>query len=215
MKNSPDKNSYHHGDLKKALLEASLRILKDEGYKALSLRKAATYAGVSQSAPYRHYEDLESLYADIAEEGFRMLAERQKKLQVKYRKKPLLLFRESGVCYVEFALESPDLFRIMYGNQIESHSKYKSLVRTEDESFQIIVEIIRDCQRAGVIRTDDVVSSATSAWTMVHGIAVLLAGKQVMFRSVDLKEARRITKELIHYLYIGMKSDEGRSKHSY
>ncbi|TGK31396.1 TetR/AcrR family transcriptional regulator [Leptospira yasudae] len=215
MKNSPDKNSYHHGDLKKALLEASLRILKDEGYKALSLRKAATYAGVSQSAPYRHYEDLESLYADIAEEGFRMLAERQKQLQVKYRKKPLLLFRESGVCYVEFALESPDLFRIMYGNQIESHSKYKSLVRTEDESFQIIVEIIRDCQRAGVIRTDDVVSSATSAWTMVHGIAVLLAGKQVMFRSVDLKEARRITKELIHYLYIGMKSDEGRSKHSY
>lgn len=78
MKKSPDKNSYHHGDLKKALLEASLRILKDEGYKALSLRKAATYAGVSQSAPYRHYEDLESLYADIAEEGFRMLAERQK-----------------------------------------------------------------------------------------------------------------------------------------
>lgn len=215
MKKSPDKNSYHHGDLKKALLEASLRILKDEGYKALSLRKAATYAGVSQSAPYRHYEDLESLYADIAEEGFRMLAERQKKLQVKYRTKPLLLFRESGVCYVEFALEFPDLFRIMYGNQIESHSKYKSLVKTEDESFRIIVEIIRDCQQAGVIRTDDVVSSATSAWTMVHGIAVLLAGKQVMFRSVDLKEARRITKELIHYLYIGMKSDETSSKRSY
>ncbi|EKO14114.1 TetR/AcrR family transcriptional regulator [Leptospira kirschneri] len=215
MKKSPDKNSYHHGDLKKALLEASLRILKDEGYKSLSLRKAATYAGVSQSAPYRHYEDLESLYADIAEEGFKMLAERQKKLQVKYRTKPLLLFRESGVCYVEFALEFPDLFRIMYGNQIESHSKYKSLVKTEDESFRIIVEIIRDCQRAGVIRTDDVVSSATSAWTMVHGIAVLLAGKQVMFRSVDLKEARRITKELIHYLYIGMKSDETSSKRSY
>lgn len=103
----------------------------------------------------------------------------------------------------------------MYGNQIESHSKYKSLVKTEDESFRIIVEIIRDCQRAGVIRTDDVVSSATSAWTMVHGIAVLLAGKQVMFRSVDLKEARRITKELIHYLYIGMKSDETSSKRSY
>lgn len=210
MKNSSDKNSYHHGDLKKALLEASLRILKEEGYKALSLRKAASYAGVSQSAPYRHYEDLESLYADIAEEGFRMLSERQKKLQAKYRKKPLLLFRESGVCYVEFALEFPDLFRIMYGNQIESHSKYKSLVKTEDDSFKIIVEIIRDCQRAGVIETEDAVSSATSAWTMVHGIAVLLAGKQVMFRSVDLKEARRITKELIHYLYTGMKSATAR-----
>ncbi|MDV6235740.1 TetR/AcrR family transcriptional regulator [Leptospira ellisii] len=206
MKNAPEKNSYHHGDLKRALLDASLRILKEEGYKALSLRKAAAIAGVSQSAPYRHYEDLEALYADIAEEGFKLLSDRQRKLQSKYRKKPLLLFRESGVCYVEFALEFPDLFRIMYGNQIESHSKYKSLVKTEDDSFRIIVEIIRDCQRAGVLSTEDVLTSATSAWTMVHGIAVLLAGKQVMFRSVDLKKARKITKDLIHFLYIGMKA---------
>ncbi|PJZ70796.1 TetR family transcriptional regulator [Leptospira perolatii] len=206
MKNRLDKVSYHHGDLKKALLDASLQILKDEGYKGISLRKVANLAGVSQSAPYRHYPDLESLYADIAEEGFRMLADRQRSLQAKYAKNPLLLFRESGVSYVEFALEFPDLFRVMYGNQIESHLNYESLVRTEDESFQIIVEIIQSCKDAGIIKTDDVRLSAMSAWTMVHGIAVLLSGKQVMFRSVDLKKARKITKDLIHYLYNGMKS---------
>ncbi len=205
MKTIPDKNPYHHGDLKKALLNASLQILKEEGYKALSLRKAATLAGVSQSAPYRHYNDLESLYADIAEEGFRMLAERQRRLQSRYRKNPLLLFRESGVCYVEFALEFPDLFRIMYGNQIESHSKYESLVKTENDSFQIIVEIIQACEKAGLVKPGNTETSATSAWTMVHGIAVLLSGKQVMFRSVDLKKARKITKELIHFLHDGMK----------
>ncbi|TGK09011.1 TetR/AcrR family transcriptional regulator [Leptospira fletcheri] len=206
MKMKPDKNSYHHGDLKRALLDASIRILKEEGYKALSLRKAALTAGVSQSAPYRHYADLESLYADIAEEGFRLLSERLKSFQSRYKKRPLLLFRESGVTYVEFALEHPDLFRIMYGNQIESHSRYETLVLAENDSFRIIVEIIQDCKNAGLIRTDSVEKSATAAWTMVHGIAVLLAGKQVMFRSVDLQKARKVTKELISFLYNGMKA---------
>ncbi|TGK20088.1 TetR/AcrR family transcriptional regulator [Leptospira fluminis] len=206
MKMKQDKNSYHHGDLKRALLDASIRILKEEGYKALSLRKAALTAGVSQSAPYRHYADLESLYADIAEEGFRLLSERLKNFQSRYKKRPLLLFRESGVTYVEFALEHPDLFRIMYGNQIESHSRYETLVLAENDSFRIIVEIIQDCKNAGLIRTDSVEKSATAAWTMVHGIAVLLAGKQVMFRSVDLQKARKVTKELISFLYNGMKA---------
>lgn len=206
MKNSQEKNSYHHGDLKRALLDASIKILKEEGYKALSLRKAATLAGVSQSAPYRHYPDLESLYADIAEEGFKILAERQKKLRSKYKKRPLLLFRESGVSYVEFALENPDLFRIMYGNQIESHLKYDSLIKTEDETFQIIVEIIRDCQKAGLIPEGNTEKAATSAWTMAHGVAVLLSGQQMMFRSIEIKQARKITKDLIQFLYTGLKT---------
>ncbi|EPG72439.1 WHG domain protein [Leptospira fainei serovar Hurstbridge str. BUT 6] len=206
MKNAPDKNSYHHGDLKRALLDASIRILKEEGYKALSLRKAAMLAGVSQSAPYRHYNDLESLYADIAEEGFKLLSERQRKIQSKYRTNPLLLFREAGVSYVEFALEHQDLFRIMYGNQIESHLKYESLVRMEDDSFRIIVEIIQACETAGIIKTPSIEKSAIAAWTMVHGIAVLLSGKQVMFRSVELRKARKITKDLILFLYTGMKA---------
>lgn len=92
MKNAPDKNSYHHGDLKRALLDASIRILKEEGYKALSLRKAAMLAGVSQSAPYRHYNDLESLYADIAEEGFKLLSERQRKITVEIPNESTFVF---------------------------------------------------------------------------------------------------------------------------
>lgn len=183
-----------------------MKILKEEGYKALSLRKAATLAGVSQSAPYRHYPDLESLYADIAEEGFKILAERQKRLRTKYKKRPLLLFRESGVSYVEFALENPDLFRIMYGNQIESHLKYDSLIKTEDETFQIIVDIIKDCQKASLIPEGNAEKAATSAWTMAHGVAVLLSGQQMMFRDVEIKQARKITKDLIQFLYTGLKA---------
>ena len=68
-----DKKNYHHGGLKKALIEAGLRILKNEGFRNLSLRKVAAMAEVSVAAPYRHFRNNEELLAEIAAEGFRML----------------------------------------------------------------------------------------------------------------------------------------------
>src|SRR5260370_8363924 len=67
---------YHHGDLRAALIQAGLAILAEEGAQALTLRAAARRAGVSHSAPYRHFADKEALLAAIAEEGFTQLAQR-------------------------------------------------------------------------------------------------------------------------------------------
>jgi AcrR family transcriptional regulator len=205
MKTANEKPSYHHGDLKKALIEATLTLLKEEGYQSLSLRKISKLAGVSQSAPYRHYPDVEALIADVALEGFKLLTEKLKKVRRKFAKVPLLQFRESGVSYVEFAIKNPDLFQIMYGNQIQNHSKFDSLILAEHETFSVLIEIISDCKRAGILETKDVKKTSVAAWTMVHGIAVLLLGKQVMFRNADMKNARRITKEMIEHLYLGFK----------
>jgi AcrR family transcriptional regulator len=205
MKKAIEKPTYHHGDLKKALIEAALALLQKEGYQSLSLRKVSKMAGVSQSAPYRHYTDLESLTADIAAEGFKLLTEKLTKVKRSFSRLPLLQFRESGVSYVEFALKNPDLFQIMYGNQIPNHSKYESLIAAEEETFHVLIDIISDCQTAGILTTQDVKKTSMAAWTMVHGIAVLLLGKQVMFRNADLKKARLITKEMIEHLYLGLK----------
>ncbi len=205
MKKNTEKTTYHHGDLKKALMEASLKLLKEEGYQALSLRKVAKLAGVSQSAPYRHYPDLESLLAEIATEGFKLLAEQLKKLRTQFPNRSLLQFRESGIRYVEFALKNPDLFKIMYGNQIQDHSKYDTLIAAEEETFDVLVNIISDCKKDGLLATNDVKKTSIAAWTMVHGIAVLLSGKQMMFRKIDFKNAKTITKEMIEHLYLGMK----------
>ncbi|MBI3396316.1 MAG: TetR/AcrR family transcriptional regulator, partial [Spirochaetia bacterium] len=184
---------------------AALAILAEEGYQALSLRKAARRAGVSQTAPYRHYPDLESLYADVAAEGFKLLTAKLAKIRVRYAAHPLLQFRKSGVAYVEFALEYPDLFQIMYGNQIQNHSRHTGLVESEEATFNVLVDILTHCRDAGIIRADPVRKAAVSAWTMVHGVAVLLSGKQVMFRDADLRRARAITKDLIQHLYVGMR----------
>jgi AcrR family transcriptional regulator len=205
MKKDKDKITYHHGDLKRVLLEVAIYLLKKEGYQSLSLRKIAKLAGVSQSAPYRHYNDLEELYADIASEGFKLLTTKLKKVKTRYSKYPLLQFRESGIAYVEFAIKNPDLFQIMYGNQILSHSKYEFLIQSEEEAFLILKKILMECKEQGLIKTNEIEQASMSAWTMVHGLAVLLAGKQVMFRNIDLKNAKTITKEMIQFLYVGLK----------
>jgi AcrR family transcriptional regulator len=205
MKKDKDKITYHHGDLKRVLLEVAIYLLKKEGYQSLSLRKIAKLAGVSQSAPYRHYNDLEELYADIASEGFKLLTTKLKKVKTRYSKYPLLQFRESGIAYVEFAIKNPDLFQIMYGNQILSHSKYEFLIQSEEEAFLILKNILMECKEQGLIKTNEIEQASMSAWTMVHGLAVLLAGKQVMFRNIDLKNAKTITKEMIQFLYVGLK----------
>jgi len=205
MKKDKDKITYHHGDLKRVLLEVAIYLLKKEGYQSLSLRKIAKLAGVSQSAPYRHYNDLEELYADIASEGFKLLTTKLKKVKTRYSKYPLLQFRESGIAYVEFAIKNPDLFQIMYGNQILSHSKYEFLIQSEEEAFLILKNILMECKEQGLIKTIEIEQASMSAWTMVHGLAVLLAGKQVMFRNIDLKNAKTITKEMIQFLYVGLK----------
>ena len=71
-----EKEKYHHGDLKQALIEAGMKILREEGVNALTLRSAARSAGVSHSAPYSHFKDKQALLAAISTMGFNDLHDR-------------------------------------------------------------------------------------------------------------------------------------------
>src|SRR5919106_3067320 len=98
-------STYHHGDLRTALLQTAAKILEKQGLVALSLRELARLAGVSHNAPYRHFPDRDSLLAALAAEGFELLGDA---LQSRPR-------REMGEAYVEFALAHPERFRLMFG----------------------------------------------------------------------------------------------------
>ena len=97
-------STYHHGDLRAALLDAASRALEKEGPDAISLRDLARRADVSHNAPYRHFPDRRALFDALAEEGFALLA---RDLQGKP-------WREQAVAYVRFALANPERFRLMF-----------------------------------------------------------------------------------------------------
>src|SRR4051812_37531896 len=103
--------SYHHGDLRRALVEAAAGLLEDKGHEALSLREAARLAGVSHNAPYRHFADRDALLNAVAANGFNELGARMAEARGS------LGFRGVGEAYVAFALAHPRLFHLMFAGQ--------------------------------------------------------------------------------------------------
>ncbi|MCA9974251.1 MAG: TetR/AcrR family transcriptional regulator, partial [Anaerolineales bacterium] len=108
------KNSYHHGDLKNALIKAGIEILAKDGVGGLSLRKVAQRAGVSHAAPYAHFADKQALIAAISTEGFRQLYEQVLTVADAHAANPAQQLLEAAWTYVQFATHDPDQFKIMF-----------------------------------------------------------------------------------------------------
>src|SRR5277367_6509136 len=108
----PVPKPYHHGNLKKALLQAALELTAETGPRGFTLREAARRAGVSHNAPYRHFRDRDALLAAVATEGFDRLTHAMARGALKAG--PLNRLRRSGLAYVDFALRWPQHFAAMF-----------------------------------------------------------------------------------------------------
>ena len=118
---SASKATYHHGDLRAACVRAAMELLDERGETALSLRAVARRAGVSPSAPYRHYADREALVSAVAAVGYRQLAERLAAAHPSPSTAQQLA--SVATAYVQFALERPALFRIMFGEPCDREAE--------------------------------------------------------------------------------------------
>lgn len=149
-------STYHHGDLRAALLRASSQVLEKEGITGLSLRDVARRAGVSHNAPYRHFPDRDALLAALAAEGFVTLAEAMRGHRG----------REMGEAYVRFALEHPQRFRLMFGGLLKLDD-YPELRDSARASYAAL-------EKAFAGQGIDEKIAAAAAWSLVHGLAHLL-----------------------------------------
>ena len=175
----PKKKSYHHGDLKNALIEAGADILSKEGVSALSLRKVAQKAGVSHAAPYAHFADKQALIAAISTEGYKKLYEQIAQVAEQNRSEPLRRLVESSWAYVQFALDEPDHFKVTLSGMIEKEQDYPALVEIARQTFSLVVEIVTQCQQAGILRQGAPDLTAVSVWAQIHGFVTLLLENQI------------------------------------
>ena len=157
---------YHHGDLRAALVDGALRLLKERSPAELSLRAVARLAGVSPNAPYRHFASKDALLAAIAEEGFRRLAA----VTAAARGSPRKRLAEMGAVYVRFAIENPRLYGLMFGPVLKDWDRFKELVAAADASFAVLVEAVAKVAGAG---RKSASREAILAWSAVHGYAML------------------------------------------
>jgi AcrR family transcriptional regulator len=180
----PRKN-YHHGDLKNALIKAGGEILSKEGMGGLSLRKVAQRAGVSHSAPYSHFPDKQSLIAAISTEGFNQLYVALDVAVLAYPKNPKKQLQEGARAYVRFALNNTDTFKIMFSGVLEKEKEYPAFVEISSKTFQRVVDVVRACQEAGLLRSTSAEMMAVAVWGQVHGIISLALEGQIPHEVFD------------------------------
>ena len=164
------KKTYHHEDLRTALLTAAVEVLAESGPEELSLRELARRVGVSHTAPYRHFADKEAILAAVAEEGFRALSLAQRSAIARHTH-ALDQLIESGVGYVNCALERPNHYRLMFGPWVRV-GQHRGLGEAAAEAFGLLVGSIELCQRVGVYEKRDLMIAAQAHWAMVHGISI-------------------------------------------
>ncbi len=182
MKSKP----YHHGDLRRALLDVALALLGEGGAQALTLRAIAQRAGVSHTAPYRHFADRETLLAALAAEGFRELSEALLKPR---SRSPVKRLEASGRAYVRFALARPEHYRLMFGSSLFGRiEQHPALAEAASGAYLILVEQIRAGQVVGAFRSGVPEQLAMVAWSTVHGLAGLLIDGLLPAQGKDLEQ---------------------------
>jgi AcrR family transcriptional regulator len=175
----PKKKTYHHGDLKNALIKAGVDILAKDGVSGLSLRKVASKTGVSHAAPYAHFADKQALIAAISTEGFRQLYERISSVADEYKTKPSRQLVEVGWAYVQFALDDRDRFKVMFSGVLEKEKEYPEFVTESQRNFQLVKMVVEANQASGVLRSGSSDLVALSAWGIIHGFIMLLLEGQI------------------------------------
>jgi AcrR family transcriptional regulator len=169
---------YHHGDLRRALVEEALRTIHTAGVEHLTLRGIGEKLGVSRTALYRHFSDKQALLAGVGREGFRMLRLALTEAWEEHGK-GREGFDAMGAAYVQFAVAHPSHYRVMFGRFLESCSKDAEFIQEATAAFQVLVDSLVEQQRSGLIRRDDPVLLARFIWSVVHGISMLVIDGQL------------------------------------
>lgn len=169
------------------LLECARKRFREKDVDSLSLREVARRVGVSHTAPYRHFADKEALLAAVAQEGFQMLHYVLKTAMSQTPFAPLKQLQETGMAYVDFALEHSSHYRLMFGAYgAISAQQNPELEQAATRAFMVLVQIVETGQQSGDIRQDDPRQIAWAAWSMTHGFVMLLMDGQIRVSTTQL-----------------------------
>ena len=166
---------YHHGDLRRALVEAGRRLLESGSGADISLRAVAREAGVSPAAPYHHFRDKSELLDALAMEGWDELAERMRaalNLLPSGEDKLVAL----GVAYVRYAQENPAIYRVMFDCS-QTHEALPEKLR-EEGAYRLVCDTLIE---AGIDPADELrlELAATAVWCAAHGLAELVGFREL------------------------------------
>ena len=170
---SEQKRSYHHKDLRKALIEKGIEIVKEEGLSSFSLRKVAAACGVSHAAPYSHFQNKEELLDAMQQHITDRFADMLERTIKQYADQPDIL-KQMGLAYVSFFLEKPAYFSFLYGqsamkidltDSAPDAFNYKPYVLYKN----VLLALLEQAEYPQEKQNDVVIT----IWAFIHGITAL------------------------------------------
>ncbi|MCA1458504.1 TetR/AcrR family transcriptional regulator [Bradyrhizobium sp. BRP22] len=163
---------YHHGDLRRVLVDAALQLVDEGGPDAVSVREAARRAGVSPGAPFRHFPSRDALMNAVAEEAQRRFrAEIQAALDATKAGDPLARFRAFGLAYVHWAMKNPAHFEIISSRRFFDHDRSAGVSRDNAELIALTERTLAEAFAQGQLRASDLKQIQIAGRALVYGFA--------------------------------------------
>lgn len=178
------KTSYHHGDLRAALLDTTAKMIVEQGIHKVSMRSLSNMIGVSRTAPYRHFDDKEALLCAVAEHGFRRLGEKMRQAAASSGS-AVSRFEKMAMAYVDFALANPAYYKLMFGKEMASDTPSEDLLTAAMATLEEAFTIIKECQVEGSFRKGNPNSLTNVVWSTLHGLVSLLIDGQIRSAQSD------------------------------
>jgi AcrR family transcriptional regulator len=194
------RRSYHHGNLREALVDAALDLIAEKGPAGFTFAEAARQAGVSAAAPYRHFRDRDALMADVAVRGFARFEQQLAAAWDEGRPGLGAAFDRLGKAYLAFARKEPAYFSAMFEAGL-SMSRHRELQQAGDRAFAVLrgaCEAVIATMPAA--RRPPAMMVALHIWSLSHGIASLFARGDVARRALPMAPEELLEAATLIYL---------------
>jgi len=177
---------YHHGDLKRVIVDTALDMLREGRQWQFTLREVARRASVSHAAPYKHFPDKGALLAELAMLGFDELRNEIVGAIAKPLRSVRAEFMAAAKAYIHFGTANPSLYRLMFSADIDK-TGYPMLEAASAKAFAELLGVLERGQSSGVFKKQPVRSQAAAAWALVHGVTLLAIDGQLLPEKVGAK----------------------------
>lgn len=196
------RSSYHHGDLRQALLAKALERIRSQGVAQLSVREISKALGVSPAAAYRHFADKQSLVEALAEQGFHELGKRIEAKLKKAKADPLEQLFAIGEAYVGFALEQSAYTKLMFeGTHPDPSTPLYSATKQVGGFLYAAIAEAKKQGKLGKVSDQDALGIF---WSTVHGMSILIIEDRLLWLAKDMKKIRELLRTSVKASYEGM-----------